>query len=59
MISVISEIENENCLKLFSHLNRNETGTALGFPTIFFFFLLGEGSIITPTGKVDYCANLI
>lgn len=33
-----------------------EKKLALGFPTILSFYSIGEGSIITSTGKVDYFA---
>jgi hypothetical protein len=39
IIYVISEIEKEKCFKLFSHLERKEIGTALGFPTILSFYI--------------------
>jgi hypothetical protein len=32
-------MENEKCLILFSHLERKEIGTALGFPTILSFYI--------------------
>ena len=37
-------------------LTLKEKKLALGFPTILSFYTIGEGSIITPTGKVDYFA---
>ena len=36
-------MENEKCFKLFSHLERKEIGTALGFPTILSFYIRGGG----------------
>ena len=39
IIWVISEIENEKCFKLFSHLEIKEIGTTLGFPAILSFYI--------------------